>query len=530
MGIKLLDCTLRDGGHLNHSKFGEAIIRNLIIGLEKTRVDIVEIGFVRENEVGRDYAAADDITEWDERFNLSDENVEYCVMIQEDQYDIRKLPVCNGKIKRVRVSFHDYDREEGLAFCEQVIQKGYFCHVNPINITGYTDEEILYLIRRVNEMNAAAFTLVDTFGSMTKDDLLRFFTLANHNLRSNVAIGLHFHDNLKMAFSLAQTAAEIASDKREVIIDGSLLGMGRKPGNLSLELIMEHLNRSAAGVYDVDTALDLIDDIIVKLREKHPWGYETAYSLSAQYKLHRTYAEYLMKKQKLRTKEIRQILGMISVAKSSRFDEGYVEGLYQQFISVNTDDKEIRSLLYRIVKSREILLLAPGSSINHAKDRLIKWITEKKPFIISANFKCSYITEDRIFCSNLKRLEYLKLQQPDVERLILASHVALAAAGEYAVVNTNELAWFGNFFWDNCMLMLLNLLKSIGIKSCYVAGWDGFTEEDNFVDSNMESSYRYVEENEKVISILNTVLSDLKINFLTPSIYQKGGSKNSEKQ
>lgn len=521
MGIKLLDCTLRDGGHLNNSKFGDSMIRDVVNGLVESKVDYIEIGFVREEAFGDDYAAVDDINDFQKRFPMTDKDVEYTVMIQEDQYDINRLPafeeqIGERKIKRIRVSFHDYDRAEGLQYCREVIKKGYEVHVNPINVTGYSDQEFMEIIHEVNSMGASIFTLVDTFGSMTKDDLMRMFMLADNNLAPKIGIGFHLHDNLQMAFSLAQTVIEVASDKREIIIDASLLGMGREPGNLCLELIMEYMNRKCGSFYDVDAALDLIDTHIARLKAQHPWGYETAYALSAQYKMHRSYAEYLMK-QKLKTKQIKQILGMVEKSKRSRYDEKYIESLYHKTEETEVDDSIFRGQLKKEIGDRPILLIAPGNSLNQYRQEIDAFIVEKNPFIITANFKSDW-QEDYIFCSNIKRLDRLK-GNVDAKKVILAAYLDTKEFEASARANTNELGWFGTIFWDNCMLMLIHLLKKIGVNEISLAGWDGFKKGSNFVDETMESIYHYEEENSKVTEIIGSTFRDMKLNFLTPSEY-----------
>lgn len=523
MGIRLLDCTLRDGGHQNNSKFGEDVIRNIIAGLCESKTDYIEIGFLREKNIGTDFAASNDIREFESRFCFcaDNRNTEYMVMIQEDQYDINKLPVCGGCINQIRVSFHDYDKEAGLEYCREVIRRGYRCHVNPINIVGYSDAEVLELIAAVNDMGADTFTLVDTFGSMLKEDLIRLFMLADNNLKSDIRIGFHLHDNLQMAFSLAQTIAESVSDKRDVIIDGSLLGMGREPGNLCIELMMEYLNNKKGAAYDVDAALDVIDAYIAGLKKTYPWGYETAYSLSAQYKMHRSYAEYLMKKQKLKTKQIKQILGMVEKGRKSRYDESYIEQLYNKVIDTEIDDNVFRKKLLNEVGHKKVLLIAPGHSLLEYDKELRAFCEENDAFVISANFKPLSLKPDYVFCSNAKRLDKIKESEPS-SRIIVSAHLQEASIENANRVNTNELGWFGNIFWDNCMLMLLHLVERLGIRECYIAGWDGFAEKDNFVDACMESVYRYDEENKKVIEILNSYFQGMMLHFLTPSVYWKG--------
>ena len=44
--VKILDCTLRDGGYYNNWDFGQDIISRFFAGMEKSSIDVVELGFV----------------------------------------------------------------------------------------------------------------------------------------------------------------------------------------------------------------------------------------------------------------------------------------------------------------------------------------------------------------------------------------------------------------------------------------------------------------------------------------------------
>ena len=519
MAIKLLDCTLRDGGHLNKSQFGEQTIVGILRGLTQSKVDFVEIGFVRYENVGKNFAAVNRIEEFAERFSLDDETTKYTVMIQEDQYDADKLPnSADSKIKRLRVSFHDYDMKEGMDFCRKVIRKGYICHVNPINIVGYSDSAVIEIIKQVNDMGAGVFTLVDTFGSMTRNDLLRLFMLTDHNLSAGIDIGFHPHDNIQMAFSHGQTLAELPQCSRDIIIDASLLGMGRPPGNLCLEIMMAYLNDCHNANYKVDYALDLIDEYIAALKQNHPWGYATAYALSAQYKLHRSYGEYLMKKQKLKTKQMRQILSSIAAEKKSRYDEAYIEKMYRDFILTDIDDFDLCTKLKDEMRSRDVLLLAPGRSLKSCRDEILTFVAERKPFVIAANFAPQFMEADYVFCSNIKRLENIESNKVNAH-IIIGSNVAKFTHKSYPQLNANRLANFDGIFWDNCMLMLLNLVRVLKKSMCFTAGWDGFSKQNNFFDESYDTIYDYEAENQRVVNILKEYFKDMKICFITPSLY-----------
>ena len=48
--VKLLDCTLRDGGYINDWRWGYSTARDLVDTLTRAGTDIVEVGFLRNVE------------------------------------------------------------------------------------------------------------------------------------------------------------------------------------------------------------------------------------------------------------------------------------------------------------------------------------------------------------------------------------------------------------------------------------------------------------------------------------------------
>ena len=176
------------------------------------------------------------------------------------------------------------------------------------------------------------------------------------------------------------------SPERRCVIDGSMLGMGRVPGNLCIELIMDYMNKTQGSAYDLNPVLDGIDDHIVQLKQVEPWGYSTAYALSAKYNLHRNYAEFLLGKGRLRAKQINQILASIEERKKTAYDESYIETLYEGFQNHEIDDRALLQKLKASWDDRSILILAPGSSISDCKKLLDLFIAENNTVIVSANF------------------------------------------------------------------------------------------------------------------------------------------------
>lgn len=521
---KLLDCTLRDGGYINNWNFGVHTIRDIIRELVNSQVDYVEVGFLRDCEYDCNKTLFNNCAEIAPILPDKRGNTMFTAMALHNKYDISKLEPYDGKtIDAIRVTFHDYDIDEGLIFIQKAKEKGYKVFCNPINIMGYSDEMILKLLKKVNEIQPYAFSIVDTFGSMMKSDLQRIYSLVEHNLDETIIIGLHLHENLGLSYSLAQEFITMKSFERQSVIDASMLGMGRVPGNLCLELIMDYMNKGQGGTYDVNPVLDGIDDYIAQLKQIEPWGYNTAYALSAKYNLHRNYAEFLLGKGRLRAKQINQILASIEENKKTAYDEMYIESLYEGFQNHEVDDSELLCKLADKWKGKTVLILAPGASIADQKDVIEQFIEDKKPIIISANFIPELYRQDYVFCSNAMRYSAME-DNCELGKLLVTSNLT-DVCGAKNILNYADLCLDDKGKCDNCVIMLMKLLYKVGMERIYVAGFDGYqTRKCNYVDSYMENQYTEgQEENIRNAGYVSNIRKKMEVVFLTQSLYDKTG-------
>ena len=520
--IKLLDCTLRDGGYINDWDFGFHTIKSIIRKLVDSQVDYVEIGFLRNCEYDKNKSLFNNCEEIRSILPEKRGNTIFTAMALHNKYDVDKLETYDGKtIDAVRVTFHDYDIDEGLTFIRRVKEKGYKVFCNPINIMGYSDAQILELLKKVNEIQPYAFSVVDTFGSMMREDLQRIYSLLEHNLDQTIIIGLHLHENLALSYSLAQDFILMKASRRGSVIDGSMLGMGRVPGNLCLELIMDYMNRTQGTVYDVNPVLDGIDDHIVQLKQMEPWGYSTAYALSAKFNLHRNYAEFLLNKGRLRAKQINQILASIEDHKKTAYDEDYAEALYQKFQNHEVDDERLLGELREALAGRYILILAPGYSLIEKQNEINAFIMQQKPIVFSANFAPEQYLVDYIFCSNATRYEALESKKGS--KGILVTSNLLDVCDEKMLVNYSDLCFDEKGKCDNSVIMLLKLLLKLEIREVYVAGFDGYrTEGDNYIASYMVNQHTKGQEvNRRNKRYVADIGKQMKIIFLTDSVYEE---------
>ena len=520
--INLLDCTLRDGGYINDWNFGYDTIKSIINKLVASKVEYVEIGFLRNCEYDRNKSVFNNCEEMKAILPAEKGNTKFSAMALHNTYDLDKLEPYDGQtVDLIRVTFHDYDIEEGLAFITKVKDKGYKVACNPINIMGYSDAQILELLNRVNEIKPYAFSIVDTFGSMMKGDLLRIYSMVEHNLDKQVVIGLHLHENLALAYSLAQEYISIKATGRESIIDASMLGMGRVPGNLCMELIMDYMNKVQGRDYNVNPVLDGIDDHIVQLKQIEPWGYNIAYALSAKYNLHRNYSEYLLGTGKLRAKQINQILSQIEPKKKTAYDKNYIEKLYLEFQNIQVDDSWFLSKLGMETAGKKVLIIAPGSSILSHQEQIDAFMEENSPFVFSANFVPANYKTDYAFFSNARRYEAFR-DRKEPGRVIVTSNLLNVGCETKNVVNYSDVSFSEKGICDNCVIMLLRMLDKIGVNTVCLAGFDGYQEHGvNYVNSDMVCLHtKGEEENVNMRRYVGDLKKMMKLEFLTPSRYE----------
>ena len=337
--IKLLDCTLRDGGYVNSWNWGFAAAKDIIASLTRAGTDIVEVGFLRNVDgYNPDVTVCNTIEELNRLLPAHTGSTMYSGMAMRSNYDIAKLSPYEGHgIEMLRITAHDYDIREGMDFAREVKARGYKLSINPINIMGYADKDLLWILDQVNEIHPYQFSIVDTFGSMRRRDLERIVSLVDHNLAPDIRVGLHLHENMALSFCLAQEFLDKHLG-RDTTVDGSLMGMGRIPGNLPIELIADYMNETLGCHYDIDEMMDAIQDHIAPLKGETAWGYTPAYFLSARYNLHRDYAEHYLDKGDLTNRDINHILAGFDRSKATAYDKDYADRLYREYQNRAIDD------------------------------------------------------------------------------------------------------------------------------------------------------------------------------------------------
>ncbi|MBO5166768.1 MAG: aldolase catalytic domain-containing protein [Lachnospiraceae bacterium] len=485
--LKLLDCTLRDGGYVNEWKWGFQRARDIINALVKADVDIVEVGFLRDaHGYNPDITVCNSIEELNRLLPADKKNTMFSAMAMRSNYDINKLSPYSGEgIEMIRITAHDYDIAEGMEFARAVKAKGYKLSINPINIMGYNDEQLLWILKQVNEIQPYQFSIVDTFGSMKRRDLDRIVSLVDNNLDKHIRVALHLHENMSLSCSLAQNFIDKHLN-RPVAVDASLMGMGRIPGNLPIELIADYLNDYGEKHYDIDYLMDAIQDYVAPLKGETAWGYTPAYFLSARFNLHRNYAEHYLKKGDLTNRDINLILARFDRTKANAFDAEYADEMYASYKNNIIDDAAARKILGDELQGRRILVLAPGASLKSKKTVIDSYIAKEKPIVIAVNFVPEDYDIHYAFFSNNRRLNRIE----ELNCKVIATSNLPKENIDYRI-NYNSLS-ASAAQGHNSLIMLLKLFRELKINEAAIAGADGFdVGTNNYFDEIFENRNKF---------------------------------------
>lgn len=535
--IEILDCTLRDGGRIIDCAFEDSTITGILKLLVSAKINIIELGFLRDNVTYEGnstfFSSTQDADFYIDKMNHNpeDRKEKYVVFVDYGLYDIYKLKdASQSKVSGIRFGFtrKDYlsNKQAVLDAMQYIKQMNYDLYVQPVNTNGYSTIELIELIETMNRVSPKSFGIVDTYGSMYLDDLEYIGNIVNKNLEPQIAIDFHSHNNMQMSFALAQRMIQMVGEKRKLIIDATLEGMGKCAGNLNTELIVDYLSRKLDYDYNVDLIFDAIDRYIYSIKKENYWGYSIPAFMAGIYKAHPNNVIYLTQKYRLNNTDIKYILSNIEEGKRQRYDYENIQLVYKKYAASRVDDMETIEQLKSRIGASEVLVLAPGNTIDTYNKEIEQYILENNPTVICVNFKPDNIKYDFLFYANTIHWEKVN-DEVNKEKCILSSNIKVKTSGTN-IVDYFSLIEEDSRLFDNSTIMLLNLLNKLNVKKIIIAGFDGFSvKTNNYMDGaepNRVDELSYEAKNREVAGLVRKfeekTKGEIVVKFLTPSIYE----------
>lgn len=532
--IRVLDCTLRDGGRVIDCDFGRERICCILNDLQDAGIDIIELGFIRNKISYKDgttfFTDFSQIKEY-----VAAPRAEMVIFVDHGMYDLESIPVRaeDDPVTGIRVGFTKGNFDQAVENMREIKRRGYKLYVQDVDTLAYSDAEIIELIGKFNELAPYSVGIVDTYGAMYREDLLRYLKLFDRYLNKNICIDFHSHNNYQLSFSLAQEVVRFAAHEtgRPVIIDATLYGMGKVAGNLNTELIINFLNKKYGALYDLNRIFDSIDENIMGFYQQKRWGYSCDAFLSGIFRAHPNNVIYLTEKFKLDTNDIGGILGMIDDAKRRTYDYDNIEQCYIEYNSSKENDAQTREELRGELAGRRILIVASGYSIRQHEFEIKDYIARNHPVVVSVNFEYDSDVVDYTFFSNQKRYKQYKRRlhgRENSHRVILTSNIREADEQGKYIVDYRTLAERGWTNFDNATILLLRLLLDMSVGSIAIAGFDGMRDgKPNFAEERLEMKHTqrdYYRDNTEISMMFSRLRSTfrakgIEVTFLTDSLY-----------
>ncbi len=511
--ISLLDCTLRDGGYVNDWNFGNGNISCIINRLCESKVDIIEVGFLDERRPSdMDHSIQPDTASMTKLIrDIGPKGPTIVAMIDYGTCGIDKIQDKKDTcLDGIRIIFKKAKVDGALAFAKEVKKKGYLVFLQMVSITSYDDYDLLEFIKKANDVGPYAVSIVDTYGLLDRKQLLHYYDILDRNLDDEIQIGYHSHNNFQLGYSNSISMLEFPSN-RDVLVDGTMYGMGKSAGNAPLELLAMYMNQTNGNKYNISSILEAIDNNIMNIFKNKPWGYSYIYYISALNDCHPNYVSYLLDKNTLSVHSINEILTQIPKDNKLLYSKDVIEQLYRdhQRTEIN-DTSDIKNLSEQFT-GKKLLLIGPGRSIVSEKTKIENWIEQNNPVIISVNSAPDMYNLDYVFISSSKRynLDYNNLKKY-ANITIATSNINPTGIAFKYVINYDSLRKIINdSSGDNSLILLLSLLCRIGIREVHLAGFDGFSE-------NQEESYydtRLVVGNKSDVKAYNAQMSNVLRQF-----------------
>ncbi len=294
--IKVVDCTLRDGGLVNDFFFTDEFVKALYQANIKAGVDYMEFGYKASKEMfdvnkfGK-WKFCDDK---DIRAVVGDNKTDMKIAVMADvgRCDFKKdiLNKKDSPVDLVRVATYINTIPAAIEMIEDCTRKGYETTVNIMAISKSNETDLDAALELLGQSSVGTIYLVDSYGSLYPEQARR---LADKYLEAaakyNKKVGIHAHNNQQLAF--ANTAEVIIMGVS--YLDATVSGMGRGCGNCPSELLLGFLKNPK---YNINPILNFVEKQIVPLRESGvTWGYDVPYLLTGILNQHPKSAIQFMK-------------------------------------------------------------------------------------------------------------------------------------------------------------------------------------------------------------------------------------------
>jgi 4-hydroxy 2-oxovalerate aldolase len=279
--IKVLDCTIRDGGICNDWQFSDGVVQRTFAALVESGVDYMEVGYKTSQGVfdPKTVGPWRFCSEEDLRRVVAPGQIQIATMVDVGRIQREDIPPkSESLVDAVRIAFYAHQVEEALDLLDHALEQGYETFLNLMAVSVLDPQDVDRVLRRMAGSGAHNVAIVDSFGALFPYHVRYLVHKYMNYLGESIRVGVHFHNNQQQAFANSIVAIDEGVD----FVDATVHGMGRGAGNTPLELLLFYLDNPR---YNVGPVLSLVDEY-AKMREEFLWGYHLPYAITGHFNVH----------------------------------------------------------------------------------------------------------------------------------------------------------------------------------------------------------------------------------------------------
>lgn len=291
--LKVMDCTLRDGGLVNDFYFTDEFVSALYQANQKAGVDYMEFGYKASKKI----FSPDRFGKWkfcDEESiraivgeNDSDLKISVMADVGRCDYETDIIPKADSVIDTIRVATYVNAIPTAIDMIQDAKHKGYEVTANIMAVSKVNGEDLKNSLELLGQSDVDVIYLVDSFGSFYPEQIRRltdqYMEVAE---KYGKKVGIHSHNNQQLAF--ANTLEAMNKGQGATYLDATVSGLGRGAGNCHLEGLLSFLRNPK---YKTIPILKFVENYIIPLREQGVvWGYDIPYLLTGQLNAHPSFA------------------------------------------------------------------------------------------------------------------------------------------------------------------------------------------------------------------------------------------------
>jgi len=284
--IKLLDCTVRDGGLMNNHRFEDSFVRAVYETCVAAGVDYMEIGYKASKKLypPEEYGPWKHCDEEDIRRIVGDNPTELklSAMADAERTDYREdiIPCKDSVLDAIRVATYVHQIPVAIDMIHDAHEKGYEAIAQLMAVSAILEKELEDALEALCASPASTIYIVDSWGVLYSEQIRRLVSLyLEYAGSAGKEVGMHAHNNQQLAYANTIEAVVTGANR----VDGTLYGMGRGAGNCPIELLVGFLKNPK---FRLRPIVECIQNHVAPLKEKLCWGPEIPYMITGQLNQH----------------------------------------------------------------------------------------------------------------------------------------------------------------------------------------------------------------------------------------------------